>query len=212
MTRSTYMKFASQSVIITVALLALSACNYGGNRSGIHWFLDMHDLHSVETQEEDYMTLGAVKPDGWQQGMDVNKSWGGPGSVIRVPPKGTVPRNYEPYLFDPTDFAGAGRELKNPLSRTVSVLERGQLQYNNFCAVCHGYTGLGDGPVTPRFDNIPSVVAPKIVNWKDGELFHIITVGRARMYPYAAQINVEDRWSIIHYVRLLQIKEQAKAE
>ncbi len=43
-----------------------------------------------------------------------------------------------------------------------------------------------------------------VLKWEDGRFFHIITVGRARMKSYAAQISPEDRWAIIHYIRLLQ--------
>lgn len=209
------MKFSNQSTVSTqmARLLAVSSlaffasCNYSGNLSGIHWFLDMHDSLAVESQEEDYTTYAVAKGDGWTRGMDNSEVWTGSGAY-RNPPEGSVPRNYEPYLFEAGEFAAAGRELKNPLAQTKAVLARGQKEYNAYCAVCHGYTGMGDGPVTPRFPDIPAVVSKNIMNWKDGEIFHIITMGRARMYPYAAQISPEDRWAIIHYVRLLQAKRR----
>ena len=85
---------------------------------------------------------------------------------------------------------------------------RGQKQYNVYCSPCHGFTGLGDGRVTPRFPEVPSLMSSKIKGWKDGEIFHMITMGRGRMYPFANQIMPEDRWAIINYVRLLQNKNK----
>ena len=165
----------------------------------------MHDSIAVEAQEEDFTNKLSEKKEGaWQKGMDERPAFGGPGSSARVPPQGSVPRNYEPYLYGPGDFAAAGRELKNPLASTKKVYERGQKQYNTFCAVCHGYTALGDGPVSPRLADVPSLITPKIRSWKDGEFFHIVTMGRGRMLPYSAQIPPQDRWAIIRYIRLLQ--------
>ncbi|MCR9144950.1 MAG: cytochrome c [bacterium] len=196
-----------RGALAAAVLVSVSACNYSGNLSGMHWFLDMHDSHAVESQEEDYTTLATAKGDGWTKGMDDSEIWTGAGSY-RTPPEGSVPRNYDPYPYAAGEGAIAGQELQNPLPKTKAVLARGQKEYNAYCAVCHGYTGMGDGPVTPRFPDIPAVVSPTIMNWKDGEIFHIVTMGRARMYPYAAQINPEDRWSIVHYVRLLQEKRK----
>jgi len=43
---------------------------------------------------------------------------------------------------------------------------------------------------------------------KDGQMFHIITYGFKNMPAYASQINREDRWHSINYVRKLQEKQQ----
>ena len=183
------------------------ACNFAGDTDGLHWFMGMHDSHAVEAQEEDYTTLNDLKGDDWQYGMSSMPSFGGPGSGMRVPPEGSVPRGQEPYPYAAGEFDAAGRELQNPLPRTREILARGQDRFNIYCAVCHGYTGHGDGPVTPRFANVPSLMSAKIKNWRDGEIFHIITMGRGRMTPYAAQTSVNDRWSMIHYLRVLQQQE-----
>ena len=48
----------------------------------------------------------------------------------------------------------------------------------------------------------------------DGEMFEIITMGRARMGAYGGAIPAADRWAIIAYVRALQnaTKEAAADE
>jgi mono/diheme cytochrome c family protein len=203
----------NRSGIITVCILgalALLQCNYAGNQSGLHFFLDMHDSPAVEPQEEDPSTLDERYEGSYEVTMGPVESWGGPGSATRTAPEGTVPRNKTPYLYAAADFETPAQELQNPLPLTKKVLERGQKQYNTYCAVCHGYLGMGDGPVTPRFSEIPALAGPDslVNNWEPGRIYHIITVGRARMRPYAAQIDEKDRWAIIHYVQLLQRQEQ----
>ena len=198
--------FVRTLAVLSLGLVSFcfSFCNYDDNVSGLHYLLDMHDSIAVEAQEEDFTNRQEKEEGVWQRGMNDSPAFGGPGSSLRVPPEGSVPRNYEPYPYGAADFAAAGRELKNLLPKTKKVYERGQKQYNTFCAVCHGYTGLGDGPVTPRLAEVPSLMSPQIRSWKDGEFYHIITMGRGRMLPYSAQILPEDRWAIIHYIRLLQ--------
>ena len=44
----------------------------------------------------------------------------------------------------------------------------------------------------------------RVVDFADGEIFHVITNGRRTMPPYKYQISVEDRWAIIAYLRVLQ--------
>lgn len=204
------MSRALSLAIVTIALAVGCGCNYRSNTSGLHWFLDMHDSLAVEAQEEDPSTLGSsAAPTKAAGGME---ALGGPGSGIRVPPEGTVPRNHEPYSIP--DIATAGRVLRNPLPATEVVLTRGQDQFGVFCAPCHGNlggnreTGRGNGSVVPRFpeQDVPGLVGPKAnaVAMKDGEIFHMITVGRNFMKPYAAQISPADRWAIINYLRLLQ--------
>ena len=46
---------------------------------------------------------------------------------------------------------------------------------------------------------------PRLVEMSDGELFYVITHGRNLMGPYASQVEVEDRWAIVAYVRALQL-------
>ena len=203
-----YLKY-SAAILTGLTILSLAGCNYNSNKSGMHWFLDMHDSHAVEAQEEDTTTLLQVKGEGWDKGADSVPAFSGPGSSMRVPPEGSVPRNYIPYSYEATDFEKAGRELTNPLKKTKAVLERGKKQFEIYCAVCHGMTGKGDGNVTPMFPNPPSLInGPASSQWSDGMYFHMITMGRARMKSYAAQVKPADRWAIIHYVRLLQATEK----
>jgi mono/diheme cytochrome c family protein len=89
--------------------------------------------------------------------------------------------------------------------------QRGAFVFTNYCQVCHGPEGKADGPMVHQLvqRNIPpplSLVAPKPVPLKDGEMFHIITFGQKNMPSHAAQLSREDRWKVILHVRSLQQK------
>ena len=45
----------------------------------------------------------------------------------------------------------------------------------------------------------------RIVEFRDGEIFNVITHGRSTMGAYGPNVPVEDRWAIVAYVRALQL-------
>jgi mono/diheme cytochrome c family protein len=125
----------------------------------------------------------------------------------RLPPEGTVPVGYKPYKYA-GNAADAALKLKNPLAGNTKaeVLELGRRKFETYCAVCHGYTGAGDGPVSPKMAlKPPPLISPKIKAVTDGAIFHIITDGQGVMSSYAYQlVDENDRWAIVNYVRSLQ--------
>jgi mono/diheme cytochrome c family protein len=97
-------------------------------------------------------------------------------------------------------------------SRTV---ERGAFVFTNYCQMCHGPAGKGDGPMTQPLvqRGIPapvSLLADNAVRMKDGEMFHVLTFGQRNMASQAAQLSREDRWKVIVYVRSLQDKARGE--
>jgi mono/diheme cytochrome c family protein len=124
------------------------------------------------------------------------------------PVTGTIPRGSTPlhYTTSVKDFVRAGDELKSPFDeRDPPDLARGKKVYQTYCQVCHGPGGRGDGRVVQRgFPGPPSLLFGKALNMKDGHLFYIITVGFRNMPSYASQIEPQDRWLAIAYVRKLQ--------
>lgn len=128
--------------------------------------------------------------------------------IPRLPVAGTMPMGFAPYRYNKDQGALAGEQLSNPLPRTREIMLRGQKMYETNCLVCHGKRGLGDGPVVPKFPRPPSLHSDKVRGWKDGQLYHTITMGQNLMPSYASQIDEEDRWAIAHYVRALQRAER----
>ncbi len=118
-------------------------------------------------------------------------------------------RELAPYDIAPTDFAAA-KLLVNPLAPTAATLREGQHAFATFCAVCHGVDGNAvNGFVAPtkerplRFTGVPSLNGANVARLSDGEIYHIITLGRNRMPNYRAQLPPHARWSAILYLRAL---------
>lgn len=123
-------------------------------------------------------------------------------ALPRPPVPGTIPRGYVPYRL--TSHEEAGTALMNPLPMSRAILVRGQTIFNSYCLACHGPAGEGDGTVVPPFPRPPSLQSDKIRGYPDGSIFHIISRGQNLMPSYASQISPDDRWAVIHYLRVLQ--------
>jgi mono/diheme cytochrome c family protein len=132
------------------------------------------------------------------------------GRAELTPPEGTVARGFAPLPF-PASADGAqeaGRRLRNPLTRSDELVGRGRQLFSDSCTPCHGQNGEGDGQVVARgFPAPPSLLAENARNLADGEIFHLLSFGRANMPSYATQLPREERWKAILYVRELQQRE-----
>ena len=132
--------------------------------------------------------------------------------VLQPPIEGTIARGQKPlhYQATPKDAERAGKELVSPFSvKDDRQVKRGAQVYANYCQLCHGASGKGDGPVSQRgMPPPPTLLAGKALKMKDGHVFHIITYGQGdgpgKMASYAGQISPEDRWAVILHLRQLQ--------
>jgi mono/diheme cytochrome c family protein len=133
------------------------------------------------------------------------------GMTLRSPPPNTLARGQLPlhYGATPTDALVAGLELHNPFAVDDEArLQRGATVFTSYCQVCHGSTGLGNGPVTQHgFPAPPSLLADRARQMKDGQMFHVLTYGQGNMSSYAGQLSVNDRWCAVLHVRKLQQRE-----
>ena len=131
------------------------------------------------------------------------------GRSSRLPVEGTVARG-SAFLDAPintglvtgtTNFVA-----NNPIKVTPELMARRQNRYQIYCAPCHSPLGDGNG-ITKGFGMavVANLHDPRIVGLPDGELFYVITHGRNLMGPYRSQIEIEDRWAIVAYVRALQL-------
>lgn len=131
------------------------------------------------------------------------------GFGMRMPVEGTVARGFMPFPFKGNQ-AAASKYMVNPLVPSNEVLAKGQDKFNTFCSPCHGYFGKGDSRLRGQFPAPPSLQSEKVRNYKDGDIYYIITEGQNIMPSYAKQITREERWAIIHYIRALQRSQNAK--
>jgi len=131
------------------------------------------------------------------------------GIGMRTPVEGTVARGFLPYPYrgKPED---AARNLVNPLLPTADVIQRGKVRYLTFCSPCHGNFARGDSRLRGQFPNPPTLHTDKVRNWPDGAIYHVISEGQNVMPSYAAQIARDDRWAIVHYLRVLQRAQNAQ--
>lgn len=183
-------KILEKSLLSLFVAGGLLACQAGEDQSNIELIQDMMVGPQVKTQE------------------GVGKNLSEPS--VKVPPKGTVPRDYTPSPVKKNDLATA-ENLKNPLKNlsaedVIKYEARGLEQYQIYCGVCHGMEGNGDGPISSKMLKAPpSLVQDTYVNYTDGRLYYVVTEGWGLMGSYASQItDINDRWAVVNYVRQLQ--------
>jgi mono/diheme cytochrome c family protein len=130
------------------------------------------------------------------------------GATLQRPEPGTIPRELMPlhYAATPQDALRAGEQLQSPVApENQRARDRGAFVFANYCVVCHGAGGAGNGPVAQRgYPPPPSLLAEHAQKMKEGQLFHILSYGQNNMPSYASQLSREDRWNAILYVRTLQ--------
>lgn len=138
------------------------------------------------------------------------------GDVIffnNIPPAGTIKRGeLFPYTL-PNDSNGykMSSMVKNPYD-TIEITknqmaEAGRL-YNINCGICHGATGVANGPIASGgyVGGVANLTADAYIKMADGTMFHSITYGKGLMGPYSSQVTRDQRWMIVKYIRTLQPK------
>lgn len=154
-----------------------------------------------------------MQPFNWmheQNRLDAQESSAmfGDGFGMRQPVEGTVARNQMPYPY--SGHPELAVNIVNPLAPSKETFESGKKKFNIYCSPCHGYMAKGDSRLNGQFPNPPSLHSEKVTNWKDGQIFHVITEGQNSMPSYAKQILPEKRWAIVYYIRALQRAMNAK--
>jgi len=129
------------------------------------------------------------------------------GHGMRQPVAGTVARGYLPLGLATQDEAA---NLLNPLPRTDQVLAVGKQKFTERCAVCHGSLATGVGSLTAAYGAKPAnLQSQQIRDYPDGKIYWVIVNGKNAMPSHAADLNVDQRWAVVHYVRALQRAQNA---
>jgi len=50
----------------------------------------------------------------------------------------------------------SARDVKNPVPPSVENLKQAKMLFNGNCAICHGMTGRGDGPIAAYYTPKPA--------------------------------------------------------
>jgi mono/diheme cytochrome c family protein len=124
-----------------------------------------------------------------------------PFELPRVPPDGSVPITGRE---DSLDLLGDLAEVHDPVAPDSASLARGRMVFDQYCIVCHGPAGHGDGTVVAKFVPPPDLTADPTVERTDGYIYAMIKQGRGIMPRYGDKIRGADRWNVVNYVRQLQ--------
>ena len=113
------------------------------------------------------------------------------------------------------------RVLENPFETNQTIIAQGSQLFEINCAVCHGTSGQGDGPMEVHLATAGYRSAPADLtssgpsgSKSEGEIYLVITNGFAKAYglpvdqfvmpPFQKLLTPEDRWAIVSYIRNLQ--------
>jgi mono/diheme cytochrome c family protein len=157
---------------------------------------------------ENTVARGQLKEDAHLYGGRLGSGQQGAGQQAATPAAAT----------QPADQGGAstagyeGLATTFPFPITESDMRRGRERYDIFCSTCHGRLGDGNGMIALRgFRKPPTFHDQRLRSAPAGHYFRVMTEGFGAMYDYSAQIEPEDRWRIIAYIRALQLSQNVPA-
>ena len=131
--------------------------------------------------------------------------------LARQPVAGTIPSGFmrnNARVEPEENFDKNSNQMPFPV--TAEVLERGRERFEINCAACHGRSGDGNGMVAQRgFSPPPTYHSERLRNAPLGHFYDVITNGYGGMGSYAAQVEPNDRWAIVAYIRALQVSQNA---
>lgn len=103
--------------------------------------------------------------------------------------------------------------ILNPLKSNADATAKGKLLYAQYCTVCHGEKGKGDGiggmTLVPKPANHTTA---KFQAQTDGAIFWKLTNGRPPMASYKVALKDEQRWQLVDYMRTLAAPDKKSKE
>ncbi|HET8656109.1 MAG TPA: cytochrome c [Longimicrobiaceae bacterium] len=130
------------------------------------------------------------------------------GKVMQTPPAGTVARE---AVLPPTDSAA----VTAMPAVTPALLETGRSRFHVYCAACHGEAGYGGSLVALNMTppRPPSLRSAAIRALPPATIYAVIENGFGKMPSYAADLDADERWAVVAYVkRLPQLPPRTPAE
>jgi mono/diheme cytochrome c family protein len=122
------------------------------------------------------------------------------GRVLQAPVPGTVSR---------ADLALA-EEAKNKPAVTMQLLGRGREQFDVYCSPCHDRAGSGHGMIVERgMPRPPNFTEQRLLAAEDQHFYEVISNGFGAMYGFADRVRPRDRWTIVAYLRAIQLSQKA---
>jgi mono/diheme cytochrome c family protein len=177
-------------VAFAAAATAGAGCEFGipaGQEPHFEFnWTDMGDQPKVKPQRPDLLGLGP---------------WG-----TYAPPAGAVATGEHPYRFTQAEAELAARGGASPHPTSPALLAKGEWVWTHSCVVCHGPQGAGDGHLTKKFPAPPSLLRQKVRDDTDARIFHVPMRGQNSMPSHSKQLEPEELWAVVAYIRDLQSK------
>ena len=99
-----------------------------------------------------------------------------------------------------------------PFPVDAEVLARGQERFTIFCTPCHDAVGNGNGMIVQRGYKRPtSYHIDRLREVPVGYFYNVIRNGFGVMASYSYQLEPEDRWAVVAYIKALQLSQHAVA-
>ena len=96
-----------------------------------------------------------------------------------------------------------GKIISNPVQADTRSLSNGQKKFIEFCAPCHGKSGLGDGSYASGLKKKPADLQKAARLKSDHHLYLQIEQGIQDMPRWKSTLNERDRWDIVNYINLI---------
>lgn len=185
-------------IVLVICAVTIIGCKSDPNSPGIEYMPDMYRSVPYDIYAK-------------AQAFSFNDT-----TTALIPPANTVARGQEsfdyPFENNTEGYELAGVHLLNPVQLNDLALDEGKRLYGNFCVHCHGKEGMGKGTVPENSDypNPPAYSGPQLKELSEGKMYHTLTYGKNLMGSHASQLSPTERWTLIHYVTLLQNPENPK--
>ncbi|MDG1297983.1 MAG: cytochrome c [Saprospiraceae bacterium] len=195
--------------------LAYEANVYGDIRESNNW--DEESTFKVKDLSGPRLPVNGTVPRGYagisaSKGSEVTEMLdvlnGKAPNAVYTPKNGHVGYYYADTEEERT--RATAEVIDNPFPIEDARLKEAKELYNIFCGVCHGEKGDGNGYIyeTGVYPAAPAnFLSEEFIAASNGRYYHAIMHGKNVMGGYADKISFEERWQVIHYIRVLQAKE-----
>lgn len=99
-------------------------------------------------------------------------------------------------------------KLTFPRKYDSAEIVQGKRLFDIYCAICHGEKLDGQGPLftSGKFASMPANLlgADYYLNLAPGMIYHTIQYGKNMMGSYYSQLDENQRWEVIAYVKKMQ--------
>jgi mono/diheme cytochrome c family protein len=193
-------------ISFVVAVIVMVSCSDVKRKPGTVYMPDMGDSRAYETYA-DHSQLA-------KEGIN----------YTNMPVAGTIARGEDMPFPLAKDAAGdtanyvAAKQIANPVTSMTDVqAKEAERLYLVNCGICHGAKLDGNGPLY-KDGNGPFPAKPatlvgdtKYENMPAGQMFYSVTYGKNLMGSYASQLNRDQRWMVIAYIKSKQSAGKATA-